>query len=111
VENALLYFDGERYRLLAWAIMPNHVHAMIEQIEGYALGGIIHSWKSFTAKEINKLQRSTGSVWSADYHDRFIRHAEHYECAVNYIELNPVKAGLVGRAEDWLFSSARKRAS
>jgi REP element-mobilizing transposase RayT len=110
VENALLFFDGARYRLLAWAIMPNHVHVMIEQVEGYPLGGIMHSWKSFTAKKINCVRESKGSVWSPDYHDRYIRNVEHYEYAVSYIEQNPVKAGLVSLAEDWSFSSARKKA-
>jgi REP element-mobilizing transposase RayT len=109
VENAVLFFDGDRYRLLAWTIMPNHVHAVIEQIEGHSLGGIMHSWKSFTAKKINGIQESKGPVWSPDYYDRYIRNAEHYEYAVNYTEQNPVKAKLVGRAEDWLFSSARRR--
>ena len=110
VENALLFFDGDRYRLLAWAVMPNHVHALIEQIDGYSLSSIAHSWKSFTAKAINKCQGTTGSVWSPDYHDRFVRNAEHYGRAINYIEQNPVKAGLIGRAEDWPFCSAHRRA-
>ncbi|HOV21018.1 hypothetical protein [Ottowia sp.] len=37
VENALLHFDGQRYRLLAWVVMPNHVHALIETQSGHAL--------------------------------------------------------------------------
>jgi putative transposase len=111
VENALLFFDGERYRLLAWAIMPNHVHVMIEQIEGHALGSVVHSWKSFTANTINKILGSSGEVWAPDYHDRFIRNLDHYEYALAYIEQNPVKARLIGRAEDWAFSSAHRRAS
>lgn len=111
MENAFFFFDGERYRLLAWAIMPNHVHVMIEQAEGYSLGSVVHSWKSFTAKAINKLQWSNGPVWSRDHHDRFIRHAEHYEYARNYIEQNPVKAGLLARAEGWKFSSVSRRRS
>jgi putative transposase len=43
VEHALQHFDGERYRLLAWVVMPNHVHVIIEQIEGFRLGEIISS--------------------------------------------------------------------
>jgi REP element-mobilizing transposase RayT len=109
VRSALEHFDGERYRLVAWAIMPNHVHAMVEQMGGHALGDIVHAWKSYTAKAINKRRRSQGTVWAADYFDRYIRDAEHYEAAVYYIENNPVNAGLVGRAEDWRFSSARQR--
>ena len=109
VREALDHFDGERYLLLAWVIMPNHVHAMIEQIDGYALGGILHAWKSYTAKAINKRRGSRGVVWAADYFDRYIRDTEHYEAAAYYIENNPVKAGLVPQAEDWPFSSARQR--
>ncbi len=89
--------------------MPNHVHVMIEQIDGFALGDIVRGWKSYTAREINKLRKSRGPVWALDYFDRFVRDAEHYADAVCYIENNPVKAGLAGHAEDWPFSSARGR--
>jgi hypothetical protein len=43
---ALLYFDGTRYRVIAWVIMPNHVHVLIETLEGHPLSKIVHSWKS-----------------------------------------------------------------
>lgn len=49
VLRALLHFDGERYRLHAWAIMLNHVHAVVEPLPGRELSKILHSWKSFTA--------------------------------------------------------------
>jgi REP element-mobilizing transposase RayT len=99
VEDALKFFDGKRYRLLAWVIMPNHVHVMIEQID--RLGAILHSWKSFTANRINALRGVRGKVWAREYYDRFIRDAAHFENAVAYIRNNPVKAGLVQNAEDW----------
>src|SRR3974390_1405795 len=47
VREALRYSDGAHYRLLAWVIMPNHVHAMIEQISGHSLSTILQTWKSF----------------------------------------------------------------
>ncbi len=109
VRAALQYFDGERYRLLAWAIMPNHVHTLIEQIDGYLLGDIVHSWKSYTSHAINLLRRSTGAVWAPDYYDRFVRNEEHYANAIHYIENNPVKAGLVRTPRDWEYSSATER--
>jgi REP element-mobilizing transposase RayT len=109
VANALQHFGGDRYRLLAWVIMPNHVHAMLEQTEGHSLSSILYSWKSFTAKKLSALQRSSGSVWAPDYFDRFVRNAEHYANTVCYIEENPVKAGLIRRAMDWPFSSAHRR--
>jgi REP-associated tyrosine transposase len=107
VRTALGYFDGERYRLLAWAIMPNHVHAMIEQIQGYALGSVVHSWKSYTANLINNGAKKR--LWAPDYFDRYVRDEEHYANARFYIENNPVKARLVEKPEDWLYSSAAKR--
>jgi REP element-mobilizing transposase RayT len=108
VENALLHFDGERYRLLAWCVMPNHVHALIETLPGHRLGDVVHSWKSFTAKEANKLLGLSGAFWQVEYHDRFIRDAAHLTKAREYIEENPVKAGLVQSAEMWRWSSAWK---
>lgn len=108
VENALLHFDGQRYRLIAWCIMPNHVHALIETWDGWPLAGILHSWKSDTSKEANKLLGRTGTFWFREYHDRFIRDGNHFSKAVEYIEQNPVKAGLVRLPEEWRFSSAGK---
>ncbi|MEX0804112.1 MAG: DUF1156 domain-containing protein [Candidatus Binatia bacterium] len=109
VEESLLHFDGQRYRLLAWCVMPNHVHVVIETRKGYPLGDVVHSWKSFTAKKANKLLVREGDFWMADYYDRFIRDEDHLAAATAYNESNPVKAGLVERAEQWKFSSAAGR--
>jgi len=111
VERALLFFDGQRYRLLAWCVMPNHVHTLIRQEPGFPLGKTVQSWKSFTAKEINSSLGRSGHVWHPDYFDRFIRNEEHLSAALTYIEKNPVKAGLVKEAKNWLWSSARRRQS
>jgi putative transposase len=101
VENALQYFQGERYRLLAWVIMPNHVHVLIEQKQGSRLDAVVHSWKSFTAKRINAVRGKHGAVWAREYYDRYVRDAAHFENAFAYVRNNPVKAGLVARPEDW----------
>ena len=106
VENALLFFDAQRYRLLAWCVMPNHVHVLAGMMEGWTLSKMVHSWKSFTAHEINLLLNRSGTVWYPDYYDRFIRDENHFAAAVNYIERNPVKARLAGEKEDWRGSSA-----
>jgi len=110
VQDALQHFDGERYRLIAWATMPNHVHVMIEQIAGYPLGDVVHSWKSFTAKAANRRLRRTGAFWERDYFDRYIRDQAHLDATMHYIHENPVKAGLVARAEQWQWSSALRSA-
>ena len=109
VETAMLLFDGERYRLIAWSIMPNHVHVLLEQKDGFPLEGIVHSWKSFTAHAINKMCGLHGRFWAVDYFDRFIRNEDHFHRTIAYIEQNAVTAGLVATAADWRFSSACRR--
>jgi len=109
VEDSLQYFDGERYRLLAWCIMPNHVHALIETKLRFPLSEVVQSWKSFTATAANRLLKRQGSFWFREFHDRYIRNAEHYISSIAYIEANPVKAGLVRIEAEWPHSSARYR--
>jgi len=106
VENALLYFDDTRYHLHAWVVMPNHVHTLFTAETGFTLWSILHSWKSFTSKAANRILGRHGQFWQEDYFDRYVRNEEHYWAAVDYIEMNPVKAGLCARKEDWPFSSA-----
>jgi len=108
VQENLLHFDGTRYRLLAWVVMPNHVHALIETSQT-PLAEILHGWKSYTGKAANRLLKHTGDFWQAEYFDRYIRDEEHFRKAVHYIENNPVKAGLVKSPEEWIFGSARHR--
>ena len=118
------HFDGDRYRLLEWVVMPNHCHVLIEPLEGAALGKIVLSWKNFTARFINDYTRRTGvrrsqarsqarsqgsQVWQRDYWDRFIRDEHHFAAARHYIVMNPVKARLVAAPGDWPWSSAGER--
>jgi putative DNA methylase len=109
VQSALLHFDGERYGMLHWVIMPNHVHAMIRVEPGWSLSSIIHSWKSFTARNANKMLGLSGEFWQPDYFDRVMRDDKHFHDTALYIENNPVKAGLVRLPEEWQFSSAFAR--
>jgi REP element-mobilizing transposase RayT len=109
VEDALLHFDGQRYRLQAWVVMPNHVHALLTQISPWELGQILHSWKSFTANECNNLIGRRGEFWQAETWDRYVRDERHYWNSIRYIENNPVRAGLCEKPEDWKWSSARRR--
>src|ERR1044072_3202431 len=109
VENALHFFDGERYRLFAWCVMPNHLHALVQPFEGTLLGEMIKSWKVNTTMVINKLCSRSGQLWFDDYHDRYIRDDNHFADAKHYIEMNPVVAGLCRAPEEWTFGSARLR--
>src|SRR5258708_15517460 len=107
VEGALLFFDGSRYHLHAWAVMPNHVHVLFRPCAGHALSDIVHSWKSYTSKEANRILGRKGQFWEADYWDRFIRGETHFAAVGAYIEHNPVHAGLWQRPEHLCFRSAR----
>jgi|GEM_PF-279174 len=101
VQDALLHSDNQRYRLLTWCIMPNHVHVLIEGWDRWPLADIVQSWKSFTAKEANRLLNRTGIFWFREYHDRFIRDETHFANAVEYIHQNPVRAGLANSPQEW----------
>jgi putative transposase len=73
VQNALLHFDGDRCRLLAWCVMPNHVHVVIEILGNHSLSDIVRSWKSFTSRRANVQLGRSGPFWHADYFDRYMR--------------------------------------
>jgi REP-associated tyrosine transposase len=92
--TALKHWDGERYRLLAWCVMPNHVHVVFRLLPGEGLAAILSSWKSYTAKEANRILGRTGKFWEREYWDRLIRSEDHLERAIAYVESNPGKAGL-----------------
>ncbi len=110
VQRALLAFDSRRYRLLAWVVMPNHVHVLFQPMNGWAVAKTVASWKKFTARVICGSLRNHGKhpapVWHREYWDRYIRDRRHFDRAIGYIHENPVKAGLVASAETWLWSSA-----
>lgn len=112
LEDGLLLGDRVKYRLLAWVIMPNHVHVLIHPLPGISLGKIVQSWKSFSARWINSHALQLGltaplePVWQREYWDRFIRDEAHYLWTKSYIHDNPVKAGLVGDCHQWRWSSA-----
>jgi len=101
VVDTLLFFDGERYRLIAYCIMPNHVHLLIEVAPGWSLSQILHSWRSFTAKKANRILGRSGPFWMEEYYDRYIRNDEHFANALEYIRMNPVKAGLASEVGEW----------
>ncbi len=104
VRGALQRFDNERYKLIAWCIMPNHVHVMMKTISGCSLSSVIQNWKSFTAHMANKLLGRKGRFWMPGYFDRYIRNQNHYLDAFMYVIFNPVKAGLVESPEKWPWS-------
>ncbi len=108
MQDTLLKFDEQKYHLVAWCIMPNHVHVLVEP--KVKLSKIVQSWKSFTGRWAMKhnaeLGLSASRFWMHDYWDRYIRDEQHLLFVIDYIHNNPVKAGLCLKETDWLWSSA-----
>ena len=104
VQTALCHFDNQRYELLAWAVMPNHVHCVLRPLAGHDLPKIMQSWKSFTAKEINRILGRQGQLWLDEYYDHLIRDERDFNNQVNYVLGNPAKVGL----KDWPWYGKRQ---
>jgi REP element-mobilizing transposase RayT len=102
VARTLTYFDGLRYDLEAWCVMPNHAHVVVTPRSPWRLQEILHSWKSFSANAINRMLRRSGPVWQPEYFDRIIRDETDLMTVVEYVLGNPKKAGLA----DWRWTSA-----
>jgi S-adenosylmethionine decarboxylase proenzyme len=102
--NSIKHFDGQRYDILAWCIMPNHVHVVFRTKNKHKLEDIVHSWKSFTAHEINKVMGSEGDVWQREYYDHLVRDEEDLDRVIDYVLDNPVKANLI----NWKWVGGRK---
>ncbi len=94
VADALRHFEGERYAIASFVVMPNHVHVLFRLLPPHRLQDVVKSWKGFTAREINRRTARTGALWGEDYWDRLIRNSAHFQRCMEYISSNPEKAGL-----------------
>jgi putative transposase len=96
VADAMHHFDGQRYELDSYVIMPNHVHAIVRPLDDQdqPLERILQSWKRHTSLEMNRLFGLTGAVWQEESFDRIIRDEEHLYRGIQYMGSNPDKAGL-----------------
>ena len=94
VRDAIHHFDGVRYTILAWCIMPNHVHVLVRLHEGIKLQDVQHSWKSFSAQKLNSHLGTGGTFWQSESYDHLIRDWDDYLNQKNYIVGNPKAAGL-----------------
>ena len=93
------------YDLHAYVVMANHVHLLIEPKVHASL--LLKSLKGATAREANKTLGRTGiPFWQRESYDHWVRNDLEFGKIRAYIENNPVRAGLVARAEDFPWSSA-----
>ncbi len=94
VVETLLHFDGERYELDEWVVMPNHVHVLVKPFSGCELSSILHTWKSYSAHAINKALGQKGRFWQKESYDHFVRDLDELVQIRKYIQRNPKKAGI-----------------
>jgi putative transposase len=107
VQSAVRFFEAKRYELLAWCVMPNHVHVVFAPLPPYQPNQILHSWKSYTSHAIAKLLLRSGAFWERESFDHLVRNVQSLERFVRYTEDNPVAAALCQSASKWDYSSAR----
>jgi len=105
-----------RIRLLAWVLMPDHMHLVILPPEKCDVGGLIGRFKARTVRVVlgqlsqnRRRFRSDGhaALWQRWCYDRNCRPPEEVREEINYCHANPVRAGLVAQPEDWPWSSGR----
>lgn len=104
VARAIRQFEGDRYHLWAWCVMPNHVHTVAELRPGQSLAKVLHSWKSYTARRAQVCFGVQGSLWQREYYDHLVRDEDDLYRVVQYVADNPVRAGL----KNWPWVWVRK---
>lgn len=119
VVAALYHFAAQRYDLLTFVVMPSHFHWVFQPREQWIAErketartpreDIVHSINRFTAIECNRVLGKQGQFWQHESYDHWVRDVDELERIIDYIEGNPVKAGLVSFADQWSFSSAHDR--
>jgi REP element-mobilizing transposase RayT len=89
IETVLNFFNGQRYELGEYVVMPNHVHVLVRPLGDHHLDRILHSWKSFSSKQINKITKTHGPVWHQESFDHIVRSAAQLARIECYIRDNP----------------------
>jgi REP element-mobilizing transposase RayT len=107
VAKALQFFDGTRYILHAWAVMPNHAHVVFTPLAQHELSAILKSWKGFTAKKLNEVLDCQGMLWQRESYDHLVRNQEDFNHHVNYVLTNPAVAGLA----NWRWAGSGPRSA
>jgi putative transposase len=128
--DAILFWAAQRYDLIAYVVMPSHIHWAFKPIVGQVDNlsyekrhvdnlshekrspreRIMQTLKRHTARECNRELGVRGAFWQDESYDHCVRDGDELERIIEYIEFNPVKAELVDRPENWMFGSAQKRA-
>ncbi len=104
--QAIQFIRPRKAYVLAYAVMPDHLHALFIPREGYVISQVMQSVKGFTARDVNKKLHRRGPLWQRSFFDRMIRNERHLRETIAYVHQNPVIAGLAGDPDEYEYSSA-----
>jgi type I restriction enzyme R subunit len=102
VAESLRHFDGDRYHLGDFVVMPNHVHVLVCLLGQTEIQKQCYSWKKFTATQINRELSQSGRFWQEESFDHLVRSPEQFDYLRQYIAENPHAANL--RDGEYLYS-------
>ena len=102
-EDAAMLGDS---RMLAWVLMPDHAHWLLQLGELDSLTRIVVRLKSSSSRKANRVLGTKGSLWSRAFHDHALREEEELVSVARYIVANPIRAGIVSRIGDYPFWNA-----
>jgi putative transposase len=102
-EDAVLLRNS---RMLAWVLMPDHVHWLLQLGEGDNLSDVVGRLKSASSRHSNRALGRTGSLWSTAFHDHALRKEDDLPAVARYVVANPLRAGLAKRLGDYPFWNA-----
>lgn len=107
--DTLQFPNGKDYSLIAYCIMPNHVHLVFELINrNKSISDIMKGVKGVSARRINKYLNRSGTFWQDESYDRLVRDDVELYFVIKYVLLNPVEANLVDDWQDWNYTFCHK---
>jgi putative transposase len=106
VEQIVSCRDRGFYKLHAFVLMPDHLHVLLTPGETTTIEKAMQMIKGGSAHRIEIERPQKFPIWQTGFHDRWMRDAEEFRGSKQYIEENPVKARLVEKANDYVYSSA-----
>jgi len=108
-EMLLGYRNDAKLLLHAFVVMPNHIHSLLTVPEGLTLERVMQYVKGGFSYQASKLYGINGPIWQKSFVDRRVRDSDECSRFLDYIHQNPVKAGLVSTASEFMHSSLNPR--
>lgn len=106
VVEAVQFVRRERAFLLAYVVMPDHLHGLLVPRDGTSISQVMQSIKGYTARRVMGLLGRRGALWQRSFYDQMVRDERQLKEMMKYVHFNPVVAGLVEDPEAYPYSSA-----